>query len=347
MTRKNMHINKRINFVIERRFPSFYEEIENVLDQAVDKYQTQNIRDPRIISYIISKCDTDTAVLVSRENDVDLLNDKDKISKDEKINKYLEIFEEYESRIHSFSSEELNAAYKEEKKLEENENLREMMAWDERQEFSDPMASADFDTWLSMATWTVDEAVSLSLAKEPGTVDRSSGFYKFSLKTGSPFISEYEKRTDQLSRAIKAQDLDKPLRPEAVMAWFQGQGMQGAFGGRVHHIARYDEEVEVLRRENERLKRLVTSPEKLETNSVLGLYRLCLGMAICRYEYRTDMRNGAAKSIAGEFAEVGLSITDDTVRKHLQRASKELGFEWKTRSPFEVRSKLRAKPKSD
>lgn len=90
--------------------------------------------------------------------------------------------------------------------------------------FNQPRASADFSFWGKMAQWTLDEAVALSLGKNPGRVnwekikgDDSTHVSAAFLR--SPFPGEYARRRELSKRAFKVHELGDPVRPEKFLLW--------------------------------------------------------------------------------------------------------------------------------
>ncbi len=100
---------------------------------------------------------------------------------------------------------------------------REREAQIERKRFfNHPRANADFEYWAKAAYWTLEEAIVLSFGKDPKVVTedrilRSSSrglvFYN------SPFVIEYQKRTDLMRRAEEWGDLEDPVAPSVFVSW--------------------------------------------------------------------------------------------------------------------------------
>lgn len=77
-----------------------------------------------------------------------------------------------------------------------------------------------------------------------------------------------------------------------------------------------------------RLAELQRGVEELPPKTLRSVYRLILGMAIARYEHRTDQRSPATKSIRDDLANIGLDLRDDAIRDHLADAAEKLDFPW-------------------
>lgn len=73
-------------------------------------------------------------------------------------------------------------------------------------------------------------------------------------------------------------------------------------------------------------------PSAITTKELTSLYQLVLGMAMAKYSYDPDAkRNDAtgenAGSISSDLSVYGISITNDTVSKHLKRALEALDYQ--------------------
>ena len=99
----------------------------------------------------------------------------------------------------------------------EAEDLATRQAAEERKRFYHlPGAQGDFSEYSKLAYWTLDEAVALSLAKNPKVVNwKSVCAYTHT----SSFAKEYEKRREVISRALWAKQLYDPIYPTIFLAW--------------------------------------------------------------------------------------------------------------------------------
>jgi len=92
--------------------------------------------------------------------------------------------------------------------------------------FNRASANADFAFWAKMAIWTLDEAISLSLGKDPRVVNWDSvngggEQYAPAALIKSPFPKYYAQRRELVRRALSVRDLVDPIRPEAFLVWAQ------------------------------------------------------------------------------------------------------------------------------
>jgi len=76
---------------------------------------------------------------------------------------------------------------------------------------------ADFEHWMRVALWNADEAVALSLGREPDA--RFGWGYVSQLLEISEFARAYERRRLLVYRAIQAGDLPNQMRPDQFMRW--------------------------------------------------------------------------------------------------------------------------------
>lgn len=88
--------------------------------------------------------------------------------------------------------------------------------------FNLPNATADLAYFAKMATWSLDEAVALSLGKVPSVVNRNSmegERYMPAAWHHSPFPREYARRSELVRRAGSAYELNDPTTPADFLAW--------------------------------------------------------------------------------------------------------------------------------
>lgn len=90
--------------------------------------------------------------------------------------------------------------------------------------FNQPHAVADLSYWGKMAHWKLDEAIALSLGKDPievnwSTVNGSGDGYILAALKNSPFRREYARRRELTNRAAAAYELSDPIKPEAFLTW--------------------------------------------------------------------------------------------------------------------------------
>ena len=87
---------------------------------------------------------------------------------------------------------------------------------EQQRSFNQPWAKADFDHWAKMSYWTIDEAVALSLGKNPKSADWK---YIQPIIGISPFAAEFAAKRELLLRAKKMGQLWESTIPSVFLAW--------------------------------------------------------------------------------------------------------------------------------
>lgn len=134
--------------------------------------------------------------------------------------------EQYRQTLEKKPKHEIDALYKEEKALQEQENERRKLIMEQQRFFNQPSANADLAFWSKHAYWSLDEAIALTFGKNPAIVNwqsvqpHATGRYDV---TGyihpSPFAQEYEKLVQLVLRAKTWNQLYDPSIPGMFLAW--------------------------------------------------------------------------------------------------------------------------------
>jgi len=93
---------------------------------------------------------------------------------------------------------------------------------DEAEFFSLPTAAGDFSHLNRKKHWHLEEAVALSLGKNPKIVNPKT--LSQLGRPMSPFVSEFRARMETLQRAISAGHISTPLTPKEFIAWAVNEG---------------------------------------------------------------------------------------------------------------------------
>jgi hypothetical protein len=223
----------------------------------------------------------------------------------------------YRQMLNDLSDAELEARFDEIRA----EQIRAEVAVDEEEFFNHHDADADFDYWLEMACWKPEEAVALSMGKDPKVVNRETlnkeleeRINQTATASESVFFREYLKRCEQVARAQEIDVLPKNITPSASIKWATAQKM------------RLDDGL------NKRTKGLLARPiqtdddeDGLSTKSQNAIYKILCGLAVCYYDHPHDLaideKSKTYKRMADDLAEAGIMITDRTIKKHLRAAS--------------------------
>lgn len=130
--------------------------------------------------------------------------------------KWHEAVESFRKALGKKTPPELNALYQAEKAKEADEKKVAVEAEELSHFFNHPNAQADLSHWRKMDLWTLDEAISLTLGKDPKAVNWENIEPYFKV---SPFADEYAGRRDLVMRAVDAGLLTERITPRDFLAW--------------------------------------------------------------------------------------------------------------------------------
>jgi hypothetical protein len=86
--------------------------------------------------------------------------------------------------------------------------------------FNQPSSKPDFSYWIYMPHWQPEEAVALSMGKEPRIVTEKTLKDNLSSRLNhSAFAREFLKRKEHIRRAQDIGDLDKHIDPTSFSNW--------------------------------------------------------------------------------------------------------------------------------
>lgn len=181
--------------------------------------------------------------------------------------------------------------------------------------FNEPRAKANFQHWLTVAVWSEEEAVALSLGKEPSVVNESALAVA---GPGSPFRREYRRRLDLVRRALAGNVLTHPLLPGHFAPW----AAQQANFVLAEELAVFLDPTSGPR---PRPSRTSAQDAELIGSERASFYKLLLGLAICHYgldpQYEPNERSPVAQNIVNDLLSLGIRPMDaKTVRKFLKFA---------------------------
>jgi len=180
-------------------------------------------------------------------------------------------------------------------------------------------AMADVAHWARADIWTMHEAVTLSLGRDPRCVSHK-GVMKYAEVA---FMTEYQERFDLISRA----HLPSRAPPSVYLRWRRAK-MRDAPTNLLEAIARFSPPPS----EKPPLSEAIAEPTLGDTERQTFL-KIILGMAIEQYGYEPGAaRNKAVSAIREDLAGVGLDVTDDTIRAKLKDAvDRVLPGDWRSR----------------
>lgn len=255
--------------------------------------------------------------------------------------------EAYRAELESKSSAEIMILYSAEKAKEQEEEKFRKELEEKRRFYNQPDATADFDYWSKAPYWSLDEALALSFSKDPSIVS----WRKLENMTQiSAFAKQYEKTRNLAQRAELMKHLTDPVLPGMFIDW--ARKLDVIFPDELEQLvlarskyatdwkSRYEEleghfnkqkqllqDVTAhLQQATEMLKKRPSATEKpLKTRERDTFYKLVIGMAVAGYKYDPKAkRQDAISDIAGDLERLGISLSDDTIRKWLSDAAQLL-----------------------
>lgn len=189
---------------------------------------------------------------------------------------------------------------------------------------------ADFEFWGQMEAFELHEALLLSVGVEPRHFDNSKLDQSAKAMKTKSLLAPIEflvRRREQFDRKYPSGGYGK-LRasPQFLYDWFTDVSLA------VHPLF-----LDVLRRRVEgkaspqgSVSQVEVAPAKTDQREVDKIAQLFTVMAIDHLGYDPKAkRSPASKEIADLAAGMGLSVTDDTVRKYLKLGARFIPKDWK------------------
>lgn len=140
------------------------------------------------------------------------------------IRQKMQEVENYGRELEALPHDELKRIFDEEHGRWQQEKLKKAEEEERELFFNREESRADLKFWSKMAIWTLDEAVALSLGKDPAKVNSSSMSksgerYVPVVWLQSEFPKEYARRTALVQRAKVAGMLRDEIEPEKFVRW--------------------------------------------------------------------------------------------------------------------------------
>lgn len=203
------------------------------------------------------------------------------------------------------------------------------MAVDQTGFFQARGQAANLEYWAKQPTWTFKEAAPLFLGFNPEWALMKDGSIRGDARR---FEGELTALIEMIHRAFSIFELNRTARPPEWINWAKSRGVPHppelaslvAEWGQASDTR--DEEIQRLRNEIAELQASLSSVDKpINTRQRESMLKLILGMAIAGYRYDpAARRNDSVSEIAGDLAQCGLPLSDDTVREYLQEAAQQL-----------------------
>lgn len=232
---------------------------------------------------------------------------------------WLKSANEYRERIDTLSDDEIDQEFE---IVRAKIHIEQAME-DEEEFFNHHDADADFDHWLTMACWNAQEAVALSMGKDPRVVNRETLDKELEERmTDNAFVSEsvffreYLKRCEQVARAQEIDFLPKNITPSAFVEWAVGQKIKldEKFAKTLNGIAQPTP--------------LSSQNEKLHGKTRVVFLKMLFGLAISHYEKDPDAyvedHIVVAKRISADLKLTGVVVDEKTITNYLREASQSL-----------------------
>lgn len=190
--------------------------------------------------------------------------------------------------------------------------------------FGHPEYVADFDYWAKMPRLTVDEVLCLSLGVGPehfNSKELDDLKQEDASKLWPPLRYLLERRV-LLRRQFDPQGYDWQVTPSDYLKWCDRVDFDShaEFNRllREYHLGASAETPQVAE---------TSVPDKREIDTIAQLFT---AMAIEYYGYDpTAARSPVPKEIGEMLANLGLSVSDDTIRKYLKRGANRISPDWK------------------
>lgn len=259
----------------------------------------------------------------------------------------------FRERLASLSDQELAAAYRESWKKNHSAFASGAEAAGHRRDafefFNEPEADADYEFWLRVDAWTVEESVALSLGKNPNRVS-SGTLLTGASRRSSPFRDEYRKRLFLLKRAQRADGSAETFQRDEVLQWLMENNIVvppelsinkkdydlGCWKTRCLELEKQFEQLSIVEAED-----IWQSKGEPKRSTV---YKVILGMALCAYAHRLNGSSPAPLSIEEDLRllreqsadDLKLSVGDDKIRRILEKAEDLLSASWRGNLDFSV-----------
>jgi hypothetical protein len=175
--------------------------------------------------------------------------------------------------------------------------------------FNKPEAEADFSYWKRKDKLYAEEAVALSLGKNPKSVNSET--LKGLHRPNSPFVIEYTKRLESLERAIDEQHIRQPLTHAKLTQWADAEGfdLPPQFDAKTIQSSKLDD------------------GDRIHHGTMDVFYKFLVGMAIKHYQFdsdydpeETDDTSTVFTAMAKDLESVNAYVSEKTLREHMKKA---------------------------
>lgn len=317
----------RVESLLLDRFPGFSKEVRAVVAKfkAWDHPLTDNVAH-RLLEVAKSQdwdlCEFSTEAGASRG--------VDELTK-ESVAAWLERADRYEDELDDLTEDELASRFAVLVEAQQVKNRAKGLAHDRERFFNGPAAGADFAYWCSVPLWAPEEAVALSLGKDPNVVNRAT-LADLAPDT-SPFASEFHRRLTVVQRSIEAKNLAERVAPAMLvemmieLGWkFPSQfpDMAQRPNGESEQAVALEARIAELEGQLALLAsnqaKYLTPTDQMASKRPATLYAIIRGLAINRFGWPNAPKVVAKMISSLDLA--GVSISDDTLSDVLADAER-------------------------
>nr|WP_137830368.1 hypothetical protein [Methylobacterium sp. L1A1] len=332
MARKDLELE-----LLKLRFKNYTSDVRQCISRVVANERCEDTSD-KVVDALWSTCHDDLVSLLAKSSFNDESSDEEghrvaSAEAREVIRNFIDQARDYEAELGDLEDDDFDKLYRTtfEPIVRANRDRRAQSARDrDRWEFFNRLeAEADFAQWRERLL-SPAQAVALSFGKDPDIVtpERLRPFRRIS---GSPFREAFKDRLDLIEAAVASGQLSVPMSVGALNHWAAERGitLPSALTGEtpgedaVFWKLKYD----AAQSELDNLRRGL---EDVPPKTKLSIYRLLVGMAAARFEYRTDQRTKATAAIKDGLESVELSMSEDAILANLRQAALGIEYSWTT-----------------
>nr|WP_323780132.1 hypothetical protein [Amylibacter sp.] len=188
--------------------------------------------------------------------------------------------------------------------------------------FGHPDYVADFEYWAQSPYYSAHEALLLSVGVEPTHIteqDVSRFAQSIEQRKGlwEPLVY-LVRRKQQFDRKFPPRIGSHRVRPVELFGWFEQVNLSIHPKFHSHYLTDKPPSDDV-----------VSKPVKTDKREIDSICQLFVALSIEYYGYRTDnKRSPVPREITDLMAQMGIEMSEDTVRKYLRRGAKFLPSDW-------------------
>lgn len=220
-------IGSKRRFLFRQRFPQHHDRWEAIATEASRRHNNDvDLADPATVEEIAAGLGDDVELIVDAKSFEDIWVKPGKLTAKARdgIRSYFNDARDYNEYLEGLSRSDVDKVYALERTQYDETRRKADAALDDAEFYNSPEADADFSHWLKAGAWHSDEAIPLSLGKDPRVVNRTS--LRSPRASTSPFRIEYKRREWLVERAIEAGQLNAIMKPESFIEWAKNSGFE-------------------------------------------------------------------------------------------------------------------------